>query len=79
MTPERQVLYGLVAGGFHVVVLVLAVAGREVVPAWWSVVVGIAWTTVAVVGLLDWRKTVRLLLMTIGLFVLWMVGTLVVS
>lgn len=78
MTPERQVLYGLVSAAFHLVVLVLIVAARSLVPGWWSWLIGVAWVLVTVTGILTWRRTARLLAMTIGLFLTWTVGTIIV-
>lgn len=79
-TP-RQVLYALVAGGFVVVVAILtiAAAGAGLVPAWWSVVlaagilIGAIWMTA------NWRDTGRVLSVAIGLFVAWLVGTLMLA
>ncbi len=78
MTPDRQVIYALVSAGFHLVVLILGVASIGLVPGWWSVLVGVAWLAVTVVGAADWRRTVRLLILSIGLFALWAIGTLIV-
>ena len=79
-TP-RQVLYALVAGGFLVIVIVLivgaAVAG--LVPAWWTLVAGVAWVTVTVWSAVYWRRTGRLLIVSIGLLVLWFAVTLMVA
>ena len=79
-TP-RQVLYGLVSAGFWLVTLILtagaAMAG--LIPPWWT------WTLtvlLAVSGVwmgVRWRRTGPVLLVSIGLFVVWMVGTLIVS
>lgn len=78
MTPERQVLYGLVSAGFHLVVLVLILAARPLVPDWWTWGMGLVWSVVSVVGAISWRRTARLLAMTIGLFLAWAVGTIIV-
>lgn len=78
MSPERQVLYGLVSAGFHLVVLVLILAGRPLVPGWWSWSTAIAWLLVTITGILTWRRTARLLMMTIGLFLAWAIGTIIV-
>ena len=76
-TP-RQVLYALVAGGFLVIVAVLTVAGAAagLVPTWWSgllalgIAVGGTWTAQ------NWRNTVGVLSVAIGLFIVWLIGTL---
>lgn len=76
-TP-RQILYALVAGGFVIVVAILAIGGAMagLVPVWWSVFLGLL---IAIAGIwiaLRWRKTGPVLLLAIGLFLVWMVGTL---
>lgn len=79
-TP-RQVLYALVAGGFLFVVAAL-VAGAAVsglVPAWWTVVTGVAVVALSVWSALNWRRTAPVLLGAIGLFLVWAIGTLVVA
>lgn len=79
-TP-RQVLYALVAGGFLAVVGVLVVGGAVVgiAPTWWTVSMG-AFVGIAGVWMaFRWRRTGPVLVVGIGLFLLWMVGTLVVS
>lgn len=76
-TP-RQVLYALVAGGFVLVVVVLVIGGASagIVPTWWSatlaflVALGVTWMAQ------NWRRTAEVLSIGIGLFVVWMVGTL---
>jgi hypothetical protein len=79
-TP-RQVLYALVAGGFVLVVSIFvagaAVAG--IVPAWWTITMTAFILVFGVWGALNWRKTVPVLLGSIGLFVVWTVGTLIVG
>lgn len=82
-TPEevagRQVLYALVAAAFHLVVGVLVVFGAGVFPRWWTAVMGAAWSVALVVGATRWRRTGLVLGLSIGLFVVWAVGTLAVS
>jgi hypothetical protein len=77
----RQVLYALVAGGFLVMVAVLmvgaAVAG--LVPAWWSVVMATGLAAIATWSAINWRRTAPVLLVSIGLFVIWAAGTLIVA
>jgi hypothetical protein len=77
----RQVLYALVAGGFVVVVGVLiggaAVAG--LVPMWWTIATTLVTTSVAVWSALNWRRTAMVLLLAIGLFLAWAVGTLILA
>ena len=79
-TP-RQVLYALVAAGFVLAVVVLVVGGAAagIVPTWWSAslafLIAIAVTWMAQ----NWRRTGQLLSIGIGLFVVWMVGTLILA
>lgn len=77
----RQVLYALVAGGFLLVVaiLVIGAAVAGLVPTWWTWATGAAVVLVGTWSAVNWRKTAPLLLITIGLFLLWVVGTLVLA
>ncbi len=79
-TP-RQVLYALVAAGFMVVVVILtigaAVAG--LVPTWWSICLGLATVLSSVWMALNWRRTGAVLGIAIGLFVIWLVGTVALA
>jgi hypothetical protein len=79
-TP-RQVLYALVGGGFLLVVaaLVVGAAVSGLVPAWWTVVTGVAVVSLSVWSALNWRRTAPVLLGAIGLFLVWAIGTLVVA
>jgi len=79
-TP-RQVLYALVSAGFWAVTLVLtigaAVSGLS--PTVWTIVLGVGLLASGVWIGLNWRRTGPVLLIAIGLFLAWMVGTLVVA
>lgn len=77
----RQVLYALVAAGFVVVVIILTVgaAVAGLVPAWWSWAMAAAITAVSAWMALNWRRTGLALVLAIGLFLMWMVGTLILS
>jgi hypothetical protein len=79
-TP-RQVLYGLVGGGFLAVTAVLTAgaAAAGVGPMWWTVVMASTLLVAALWTVLNWRRTMPVLLLSIGLFLAWTVGTLVVS
>jgi hypothetical protein len=79
-TP-RQVLYALVAAGFLLVVLALVVAGAVsgLVPVWWTAATGIALATLSLWSALNWRRTSGVLLGSIGLFLAWTIGTLIVA
>ena len=79
-TP-RQVLYVLVAGGFLIVagVLTVGAAITGLVPVWWTVAISILLAVAAVWSGLNWRKTGPVLLLAIGLFLAWTVGTLLLS
>jgi hypothetical protein len=74
----RQVLYALVAGGFLAVVAIL-VAGAAVaglVPEWWSIVMAVGVVLIAIWSAINWRRTAAVLLVSIGLLVVWAIGTL---
>lgn len=79
-TP-RQVLYGLVAAGFLAVAATLtagaAVAGIS--PWWWTVIMATALAAAAVWSGFKWRRTAPVLSISIGLFLAWTIGTLLVS
>lgn len=79
-TP-RQVLYALVAGGFVVVVTVLTIgaAAAGLVPMWWTGLLGLGIVVVGIWSAVNWRRTAALLSSAIGLFVVWMVGTLILA
>lgn len=79
-TP-RQVLYALVAGGFVLVVVVLVVGGAAagIVPTWWSASLALLIAIAATWMTQNWRRTAQLLSIGIGLFVVWMVGTLILA
>ncbi len=79
-TP-RQVLYALVAGGFLavVVVLVIGAAAAGLVPNWWTATMAV---TTGVLGIwcgFNWRRTPIVLSLSIALFLVWTVGTLLVA
>ncbi len=80
MTPptERQVLYALVAAAFLVVVAVLVVfaAASGLSPVWWTVVTATAVLAAMIYSGANWRATGRILGLSIGLFLIWTIGTL---
>lgn len=80
-TTPRQVLYALVAGGFLIVVLVLVVGAAiaGLVPNWWTVVMGLLIASIGAWSAINWKRTGPVLLLSISLFVIWTVGTLVVA
>ena len=75
---ERQVLYALVSAAWFGVVATLAVVAAVVglSPPRWSVVFGLVWVVSAVVGFRQWRRTGRLVLLAVVVFVVWTIGTL---
>ena len=79
-TP-RQILYAIVAGGFLIVAVVLAAgaAMARLVPVWWTAVMASLLAVAAVWSGFNWRKTATVLMLAIGLFLVWAVGTLLVS
>lgn len=78
-TTPRQVLYGLVAGAFLAVVVTLIIGGAVagLVPTWWSALMASLVLGSAIWTAFNWRRTGRALGLSIGLFVVWMIGTLV--
>lgn len=80
-TTPRQVLYALVAGGFVVVVAILTIGGAAagLVPTWWSALLGLAIALSGTWMAQNWRRTGGVLLVAIGLFVAWLVGTLILA
>ncbi len=80
-TSPRQVLYALVSAGFLLVVLALVVgaAAAGLVPTWWTVSMSVLVVAVGFWAAFRWRRTVPVLLGSIGVFVVWAVGTLLVS
>ena len=80
-TTPRQVLYALVSVGFVLMVIVLAAGGAisGLTPTWWSVVLGLLVLTGGGWMVFNWRRTGTVLLIAIGLFLIWMIGTLVVA
>jgi hypothetical protein len=71
----------LVAAGFVVVVMILTIgaAAAGLVPTWWSGSLGLAIALAATWIAQNWRKTGSVLLVAIGLFVVWLVGTLLLA
>ncbi len=78
-TP-RQVLYALVAGGVFVVVIALTLGAGfiGVVPISWTLTMAALWLILAVWAVLNWRQTVPVLLLSIGLFLFWAVATVLI-
>jgi hypothetical protein len=79
-TP-RQILYALVAAGFIVVVAILVIGGAVagLVPVWWSAALAVSIVVVATWTAFNWRRTAAVVVAAIGLFSVWMVGTLVLA
>lgn len=79
-TP-RQVLYALVAAGFVLVVAVLTIGGAVsgITPTWWTVVLAALVVISGVWMAFNWRRTGVVLAIAIGLFLMWMIGTLAVT
>lgn len=80
-TTPRQVLYAVVSAGFVLVVIVLTIGGAAagVVPQWWSAILALVIAVVISWIGSNWRRTAWVLGVAIGLFVFWMIGTLVVA
>jgi hypothetical protein len=80
-TTPRQVLYALVAAGFVLVVAILTVGGAAAgfVPTWWSALLAITIVLAGTWIAQNWRSTMVALGLAIGLFLMWMIGTLILS
>lgn len=80
-TTPRQVLYALVSAGLVMVTAVLAggAAVAGIVPTWWTVALGVGLAAATVYLTLRWRNTAVVLLIAVGLFIVWMVGTLILA
>jgi hypothetical protein len=79
-TP-RQVLYALVSAGFLLVVLALTIgaAVAELVPIPWTLAMLAATVGSGIWGWLNWKRTGPMLAISISLFVVWTVGTLILA
>jgi hypothetical protein len=77
----RQVLYALVAAGFVVVVIILTIGGAAagLVPTWWSASLALAISISGTWIAQNWRRTATVLITAIGLFVVWLIGTLILA
>jgi hypothetical protein len=62
-----------------VAVLMVGAAVAGLVPAWWSVVMATGLAAIATWPAINWRRTAPVLLVSIGLFVIWAAGTLIVA
>jgi hypothetical protein len=77
----RQVLYALVGAGFLLVVaaLIVGAAVAGLVPAWWTAATAASVGALAIWTALNWRKTGAVLTGSIGMFLVWAIGTLIVA
>jgi hypothetical protein len=78
-TP-RQVLYALVSSGFMVGVAILVIGGAVagLTPPSWTTTMAILLVGAALWMGMNWRRTGPILILGIGVFVMWAVGTLLV-
>ena len=72
-TSPRQLLYAMVAGGFHLIVGVLGWGSASLGPGWWNVTVLAVWSVLTVVLVLRWRRTGLVLGLSMLEFVAWTV------
>ncbi len=79
-TP-RQVLYAIVSAALLVVILVLiaGAASAGLVPVWWTALGGLALLLIAIWSAFHWRRTARVLMLSIGLLAVWFAVTIVVA
>ena len=77
----RQVLYALVSAGFLLVVLLLVIGASVagLTPTWWTATMLVMVLGVGAWAAFRWRMTVPVLLASMFVFVVWAVGTLLVS
>jgi hypothetical protein len=73
----RQLLYAMVAAGFHVVVGVLVIGSAPLAPTWWTASMAVVWIVVAAILALRWRRTVLVLAVSLGGFIAWTMGAAV--
>lgn len=73
----RQLLYAMVAAGFHVVVGVLVIGSAPLAPPWWTTTMVLLWIVIAGTLALRWRRTVLALSVSLGGFIAWTVGAAV--
>lgn len=80
MKPDRSdhlTVYGLAGVAMHLVIGVLVVASTAVLPAGWLAFAAVLWLIGAVAGIVLWRRTVWIPLLTSLLVAtVWMVGFL---
>lgn len=79
-TP-RQVLYAIVSAAllFVILVLIVGAASAGLVPVWWTALGGLALLLIAIWSVFQWRRTARLLMLSIGLLAVWFAVTIVVA
>jgi hypothetical protein len=80
-TTPRRVLYALISAGFVLVVAILTIGGASagIVPTWWSGLLALVIALAATWMAQNWRRTGSVLVLAIGLFLVWMVGTLILA
>ncbi|HVR77958.1 MAG TPA: hypothetical protein VMS99_06145 [Acidimicrobiia bacterium] len=62
-----------------VALLIVAGAVTGLVPAWWTAILGGSLMLLAIWSGYNWRRTGPVLLGSIGFFVIWTIGTLIVA
>lgn len=79
-TP-RQVLYAIVSAAllFVILVLIVGAASAGLVPFWWTALGGLALLLMAIWSVFHWRRTARVLMLSIGLLAVWFAVTIVVA
>lgn len=73
----RQLLYAMVAAGFHIVVGVLVIGSAPLAPTWWTATMVMVWIVVAGILARRWRHTGLVLAVSLGGFIAWTVGAAV--
>lgn len=60
-------------------VLTIGAASARLVPTWWSAVLALGIAVGGTWMAQKWRNTAGVLLVAIGLFIVWLVGTLILA
>jgi hypothetical protein len=62
-----------------VAILTIGGASAGIVPTWWSGLLALVIVLAGTWMAQNWKRTPSLLLLAIGLFLVWMVGTLILA
>ena len=74
---ERRLVYAIVAGGFHLLSVVVAAMTATLVPVWWSAGAAVVWLAIAGVIAVQWKRTGPILALGILGFIAEIAGVAV--